>query len=270
MRNTIANFAIVLLALPVLISASMAAEPSDYLGRAGQNRKILNADMPPGALGAARLAGRGPVAGYYQPVAISGPEDTEFALAYSGAFLDGTPRLTAGLLVGGVYRFRITKIPGAPGAELYPTIEVIDRTYPPPGLATSYPIQLVLDEEDFRAALNGQLVTRVIYLEDPQTATPEVQTQETTRPMDVTQFDDPMDVADRFGKPVAVVRIGSVAPPRSMELMPGFFFGYPTWTPIYQPEPVADQWVPHPIFNETDSSSTVSDLDDANQKEAVE
>ena len=248
----------------------MAAEPADYLGRAGQNRKILNADLPPGALGAARLAGRGPIAGYYQPVAISGPQDTEFALAYSGAFLDGTPKLTAGLLIGGVYRFRITKIPGAPGAELYPTIEVIDRTYPPPGLATSYPIQLVLDEEDFQAALNGQLVTRVIYLEDPQTATPIVQTQEANRPMDVTQFDDPMDVADRFGKPVAIVRIGSVAPPRAMELMPRFFFGYPTWTPIYQPEPVADQWIPHQIFNETDSSSTVSDLGDMNPTEAVQ
>ena len=70
--------------------------------------------------------------------------------------------------------------------NLYPTVEVIDRTYPPPGLATRYPIQIDLDQDDFDAALAGQMVTRVVFLEDPQTATPMEQTAETTRPLEVS------------------------------------------------------------------------------------
>ncbi len=71
--------------------------------------------------------------GYFQPVAFVGPPGVHFSLPQGGGFADRSESLQAGLLVGGVYRFQITGIPGAEGAELYPTIEVIDRTYPPPG-----------------------------------------------------------------------------------------------------------------------------------------
>lgn len=214
-----------------------AAEPESYLPR-GNFHRPLHADYPPGVVGQARLAGRGgPVAGYFQPVAISGPGGSRFALPLSGGMAPSSSRLTAGLLIGGVYRFQITHIPGAEGVELFPTVEVIDRTYPPPGLATRYPIEILLDEEDFKAALGGQLVTRVIYLEDPETAVPMVQTPETNRPMELAEYQDPLEVADRLGRPVAIVRIGSLSPPSSPALLPEFFFGYPAWAPIVQPEP---------------------------------
>lgn len=209
-----------------------AAEPLSL----SNQHSLLSSDMPPGVVGHARLQGHGPVAGYFQPVSFLGPEGTEFSLALSGAFVDGASNLQAGLLVGGVYRFRITGIPNAEGAELYPTIEVIDRTYPPPGLETRYPITIRLDEEDFNAALAGQLVTRVVYLEDPQTANPIVQTRLTDRPIIATEHQNPLNVADQFGRPVAIVRIGSVAPPRAPALLPRFFFGSPAWAPIHQPE----------------------------------
>ena len=217
-----------------------AAEPADDLGNQSRHR-ILSSDLPPGVLGQARLAGRGCVAGYFQPIAFVGPEGVRFALPQSGSFVDASERLNAGVLVGSVYRFQVSRIPGAEGAELYPTIEVIDRTYPPPGLATRYPILIQLDQEDFDAAMAGQLVTRVVYLEDPDTATPLEQTPLTNRPVEAAEYQDALEVADRLGRPVAIVRIGSVAPPRSPALLPQFFFGNPIWAPIYQPEipPVA-------------------------------
>jgi hypothetical protein len=218
-----------------LIALSAAADPSDYLGQRGRHR-VLSGDFPPGALGQARLAGRGPVACYFQPVLVSGPPSAQFSLPSGGAFLEPSPTLSAGLMIGGVYRFRITSIPGAEGAELYPTLEVIDRTYPPPGLATHYPIQIQLDQDDFDAALDDRMVTRVIYLEDPQTATPLVQTAESNRPLEIAEYQDALEVADRLGRPVAILRIGSVAPPQVEDLMPQFFFGYPTWIPIEQPQ----------------------------------
>lgn len=229
-------------------TASTAAEPSQYLSSNGQHR-LFNGAMPPGAIAATRqMAGPGGTAAmgvqapYYQPVQIRGPQGVRFALPQMGSFQDPEPGLMAGLLVGQVYRFQISGIRGAEGAELFPTLEMVDRTYPPPGLATRYPIIVTIDEEDLQAALDGQLVTRVIYLEDPQTAVPLAQEPTTDSdtggetPIDVSQFQDPLQVADRLGRVVAILRIGSLAPPRSHELAPQFFFGYPTWAPIFKPE----------------------------------
>ena len=233
------RIALALICALVNLVTSDAAEPAQFLGKQGRHR-ILSSDMPPGYIGQARLNGRGPVACYFQPVAFSGPAGSQFSLAQGSAFNDGSELLQAGLMIGGVYRFRITNMPQFEGAELYPTIEVIDRTYPPPGLATRYPIRVHLDHEDFREALNGRLVTRVIYLEDPQTATPIVQTKDTIRPLDIRENQDALDVADRYGRPVAIVRIGSMAPPRAPELMSQFFFGSPVWAPIFHPEVAAE------------------------------
>lgn len=242
MRNTIAHstrhaisVAVVTLVFVSLNSIAAGADPSDYLGQNGQHR-LFSSDVPPGVLGQARLAGRSPIGCYCQPVAISSSVGARFALPQSGTFVNPNQTLQAGLIVGSVYRFQITSIPGAEGAELYPTIEVIDRTYPPPGLATRFPIEVMLDQDDFDSALQGRLVTRVIYLEDPQTASPIPQTPQTARPLEIAEYQDALETADRFGRPVAIVRIGSVAPPRTPELLPGFFFGYPSWAPIYQPE----------------------------------
>ena len=88
------------------------------------------------------------------------------------------------------------------------------------------------------------MVTRVIYLEDPETATPLVQTPLTNRPLDIAEYQDALEVADSLGRPVAIVRIGSVAPPSSAALLPEFFFGYPVWAPIVQPEPITAQSEP--------------------------
>ena len=122
--------------------------------------RCIEATCHPGVVGQARLARRGPVANYYQPVKFAGPEGVQFALAQNGAFGESEESLMAGLLIGSVYRFQITHIPGAEGVELYPTVELIDRTYPPANLATLYPIPIVVDESDLEAAMDGRMVTR--------------------------------------------------------------------------------------------------------------
>jgi hypothetical protein len=54
--------------------------------------------------------------------------------------------------------------------------------------------------------------------------------------MDVSYYQDPLKEADRLGRPVAIVRMGSVTPPTAPDLLPHFFFGYPSWAPIFQPQ----------------------------------
>lgn len=221
--------------LPRPGGAAMSGAPSS--AAAGLHR-IHSADSLPGEVGGARLQRWGAVAGYYQPVAFRGPGTTAFSLGVDGVFQPPMPSKTplhAGLLVGGVYRFRITSIPGFEGEELFPTVEVIDRTYPPHHLAVRHPIPINLELDDLRDALSGRMVTRVVYLEDPMSAIPLDTTPESGITLDVPPYQDPLHVADTLGKPVAIIRIGSVTPPTHESLMPTFFFGYPPWVRIDSP-----------------------------------
>lgn len=212
-------------------------------GLDGGIHRIFSADSPPGVVGAARLQRPGAVAGYFQPVMFRGPGSTAFSLAIDGAFQptsDSGEPLRAGLLVGAVYRFRVSSIPGFEGEELFPTLELIDRTYPPHHLATQYPIPIELDLDDLRDALAGLMVTRVVYLEDRDTALPMDQSVDSPIMLDVPAHQDPLHVADTLGRPVAILRIGSVLPPSHASLLPQFFFGYPAWVSIH-PESVEQE-----------------------------
>ena len=88
--------------------------------------------MPPGAIGSQQLLRGGPLPGYFQPVEIVAPTSVLISTASQGQFDEPDHgRLMAGMLIGAVYRLRVTNIPGQTGLEVYPTVEVIDRLYPP-------------------------------------------------------------------------------------------------------------------------------------------
>lgn len=243
-RLAIANcFAPTGLLAIVLLALSPGASPAQYQagqlpapgGSPGGLHRIHSADSPPGALGMARLQRWGAVGGYYQPVAFHGPRSTAFSMVIDGRFgpaVAPPATLRAGLLIGQVYRFKITSIPGYEGEELFPTVELIDRTYPPHHLAARHPIPIVFEQDDLVDALAGRMVTRVIYLEDPTAAVPLEQTPETSRALDIPADQDPLGVADSLGRAVAIVRLGSVAPPTQPALLPQFFFGFPPWVHI--------------------------------------
>ena len=174
----------------------------------------LHAGLPPGAVGQAQLSRGGPIPGYFQPVEIQPPATVELAAAVDGRFLSSRPGpLKAGMLIGAVYRLRVTNIPGHIGEELFPSIEVIDRLYPPAGRAAEFPIPIVLTEKELGRALSGTFITRVIYLEDPHQAFPAAQIPGQQLTYDVPAHTDPLDLADQLGRPVAILRIGSRIPP---------------------------------------------------------
>lgn len=212
-----------------------AVEPLDTSGR----HPLYYKSLPPGAVWQSPAA-VSMQQGTFQPVAFSGPAGTKFSLPLAGSHSEEEPDLMAGLMVGAVYRFRITGIPDAIGAELYPTVELIGRIYPPRGLETLYPIPINLSESDLQEALDGNLVTRVVYLEDPQTAIPLAQQRTESRPIDIPLDQDALATADSFGRPVAIVRLGSKSPPRNPALSSQFYFGFPAWAPIYKPEPMPE------------------------------
>ena len=129
--------------------------------------------MPPGAIGSRQLMRGGPLPGFFQPVEIKAPSGALISLAADGQFDEpGQGSRKVGLLIGSVYRLRVTGIRLAAGLEVFPTVEIIDRTYAPIGMELRFPIPIELSQEDLRLALEGKFVTRVIYLENPRNALP--------------------------------------------------------------------------------------------------
>ncbi|MDG2129361.1 MAG: hypothetical protein P8K08_15285 [Fuerstiella sp.] len=131
-----------------------------------------------------------------------------------------TPALVA-VNVGHVYRLHVGKMPGFPGVEIYPSVELLDRLHPPQGRENEYPIPITISAEDVRTALSGQLVTRVIYLEQPQIAQ-ELDPLHREIPQSVLPSDNSLQEADRLGRPMAIIRIGGRRPSAGASLS---FFG---------------------------------------------
>ncbi len=209
-------------------SLAVTATAQSPLGRTPMV-PLHRADMVPGAVGQGQLLRGGPLPGYFQPVSLQAPQGAHIAIWAGDRYVpfDGSTPLV-GMLIGQVYRLKITRIPGKPGAELYPTLELVNRLYPPPGLERKYPVPIVFSQEELEMALEGYFVTRVVYLENPNEALPVRDRKGEQRVVEVGHGEDPLQTADVLGRPVAIVRLGSRIPTRN-ELDP---FGY--GAPPYQ------------------------------------
>ncbi|MCL6502544.1 MAG: hypothetical protein K6T86_07650 [Pirellulales bacterium] len=206
---------------------------------------------PLGHIGRSALARGGPLVGYFQPVQIILPEGAVVSLASDGTFTEpAAAPLKAGLLIGPVYRLRISEIPGYPGEELFPTIELVDRLYPPPGLAWKFAIPIEITQADLEAAFSGQFVTRVVYLEDPENALPVQGDPQHPVWWDASPRDNPLELADRLGRPMAIVRLGGRVPDADLEADAAFLAGCPPFVlPTYHnmpPEEDAEHDHPQP------------------------
>lgn len=171
------------------------------------------ADSPPGVIGQRQLQRGGPLPGYFQPVEVIAPGGTLLSVATESDFSEPKQgKLLAGILIGHVYRLKVGNVFGHAGQEVFPTIEVIDRLYPPPGQAARFPIPIELTQEELNFALDGRYVLRVIYVENPRTAFPIAEEAGKQRYFELPPGDDAMEAADRLGRPVAILRMGSRVP----------------------------------------------------------
>ncbi len=110
---------------------------------------------------------------------------------------------------GAIYRLKLTSIPGRPGVELYPTLEIGPPTPRTIAYLAHNAIPVQYTEEDFDQVLSGNFVTKVIYLPDPEyqeLALANVETLVSTR---LDPGVDPIVEADRRGAILAIVRVGN-------------------------------------------------------------
>jgi hypothetical protein len=212
---------VVLLALLCLAVRGWAQEPAVHYWDHGA--------MPPGAIGSRQLQRGGPLAGFFQPVEIRAPRGVLVSLAVANQF--GQPQEAprrVGLLIGSVYRLRVTNLPltQAEGVEIFPTIEIINRTYAPIDQQVRFAIPVEIAPEDMQLAIRGKFVTRVIYLEDPHNALP-LRNINGQPWFEVPKGRDPLAAADELGRPVAILRMGGRVPDQGPD--PNYFFGSPPW-----------------------------------------
>jgi hypothetical protein len=135
-----------------------------------------------------------------------------------------------------VYRLKLASLPEFPGVELYPTVELIDRLHPPCGREAEFPVPIAFTEQELRSAIQGRLVTKVVYLEQPDRAIPE-RGSNASRTRIARPRENALAAADEAGRPMAIVRLGGRLPdPRAPE--PEFFgHGGPIEILALPPEP---------------------------------
>ena len=149
------------------------------------------------------------------------------SLAEGGAFTAPQAKsVKVGLQLGQVYRFKVSHVPLREGAEVFPTLEIIDRLHPPEGGKWRFPVPVQITREEFDLALSGKYVTRVIYVENPKTALAHHVDPKFQRYFEVRPDTDPVRVADELGRPIAILRIGSRVP-NSHGPSDAFLYGSP-------------------------------------------
>jgi hypothetical protein len=110
---------------------------------------------------------------------------------------------------GAMYRLKLANIPGRPGVELYPTIELAFAMPRTEAFLAHNAIPIELTEEDFDQVTTGNFVTKVIYLPDPEFQELALQGVGTLVSTRLDPGVDPIVEADRRGAILAIVRIGN-------------------------------------------------------------
>jgi hypothetical protein len=230
----IAWIAMIALCILAACFSSTAHAQSAYKPLPTNNHALLRDDFPPGQIGAIQLQRKPELRGLWQAVEIRGPKGIRINMADAGQFAPDLPKDNRiAVLIGSVYRMRITGIPNDPDVELYPTLEIIDRTHPPAEREHRFPIPIEIDEDDLADAARGELVMRVIYLEDNQVAEPVDTAGKPQRVLDLQPYQDALRMADQLGRPVAILRIGSRVPNVTEgQDWDAFLYGCPAWSTL--------------------------------------
>ena len=183
------------------------------------------------------LPGRGPSPLLYvRFVGPSGMKATFYQGRPEGRTFDAP--VVVGLRPGYLYRVKLAGFADRPGLAVYPTLEVRGSLCLNPKVsAAGFPAPVVLTDADLRAALAGSLVTKVVYLEDPDKAAPSSTPPDRPPETDLPPGRDLADEARDLGRPMVVVRFGGRIPPPD-ELTYGTVPGtilYPGEAHLYPP-----------------------------------
>ena len=111
---------------------------------------------------------------------------------------------------GAIYRLKLTRIPGRPALELYPTLEVVPTGPKTNEFLAHNSVPIEFSEDDFKQVVDRNYIVKVIYLPDPQ-----FQDAGGAGPDEIVSTrlepgQDPIQEALRRGSILLVLRIGNI------------------------------------------------------------
>lgn len=196
----------------ILVCSALAGIPCQAATPERLERHAVQAG--PGAIGAEHGSQLGPrpesvCPDFIQPVEIRGPEGMQVSIETAAGWSPMRPApLRMGLVVGESYRLRIGGIEGREGDEVFPSLRVLAKLATPPGHAWRFPVEITIDADDLRLAVEGAHVRRVVY-----------SACDAERPdilpaawFDVKPGHDALAVAGTLGDPLAEIVIGNRLP----------------------------------------------------------
>lgn len=197
------------------------AQPTHPAGIAGPGPGVDMGTPPSGAYGSE--APQAPAAIKTSQLAFVGPAgaNIRWDIAAQGMF-DSEPMVCPfrqDFPQSGIYRLKLTDIPGHAGLELYPTIEVAPAMPRTQAFLAHSMIPVNFTEEDLMQVRSGNFVTKVIYLPDPefQELALAVGTPDTIVSTRLDPGVDPIAEADRRGAILAIIRMGNKSITPEME-----------------------------------------------------
>lgn len=112
---------------------------------------------------------------------------------------------------GSIYRLKLSDLPGRPGVDLYPTLEVVPANLRTDAYIAHSSVPLYFTEEDFEQVMGGNFLVKVIYLPNPQYADVAM----TGGPEEVvsTRLEpgaDPIAEACKRGSILLIIRMGNI------------------------------------------------------------
>jgi uncharacterized repeat protein (TIGR01451 family) len=156
----------------------------------------------------APASGRQPAPLLY--VRMVGPQGMRVTFYQGASARELAAPVTVGLRPGYLYRIKIAGLPERPNTEFFPTLAVVGSLALPHGVSPGdHSAPVVLSDFDVERVMAGSLVTKVVFLENPDKA--EKAAQEKDRPFEIDLLPgrDPFELARSLGRPMVAFRMGT-------------------------------------------------------------
>ncbi|MCC9603928.1 hypothetical protein LOC67_25530 [Stieleria sp. JC731] len=193
---------------------AQAAGPDGNIAQVAFNSSCNSCNSGGIPAGGGIVTGMPMMAPMMQPVQVTfgRPEGMQIRYDQSGGgMFDSEPLIAPArqnFPQGGLFRIKLTNIPGREGVELYPTIELAFSNPRTGAYLAHNSIPIQFDEEDFDQVVTGNFVTKVLYLPDPDFQGPALAGIDTLVSTRLDPGVDPIVEADRRGSILAIVRLG--------------------------------------------------------------
>ena len=110
---------------------------------------------------------------------------------------------------GNIYRLKLSEVPGHPGKELYPTLEIAPTAARTQAFLAHSAVPVEFTDTDFDQVFSGNFVTKVVYLPNPEFQGIAMSGVGTLVNTQLQPGVDPIIEASKRGAILAVIRMGN-------------------------------------------------------------